>query len=399
VVVHRVDITWRTIAWLLAGLAAILLFQRLWPVVILVVVTLVLVGTLNPLVAWFERRGWRRGLAMTAVFSGLLIGLAGVAAIALPVLASQLMHILSEAPKYQADLIAWLQQRSGTRTLVKAVSDIDLSQAAGVVGRLALAYSEDVIYIIGASFTSLFLAAYLMADRERVRSACYATVPRRFHLRLSRILLNLETIVGGYVRGQLFTSLLMFGFVLGLLGIMRAPNALALAVFAAVTDALPFVGGLLGGAPVILAALTKGPVEAIIALVAMFIYQEIESRVIIPRVYGRVLRLSAAAVLLSLLIGASLLGVLGALLALPVAAALRMIFAELRVAMPGEEIEDTELAMRDEAAEEEYIRLTTGASVSQASQIALEIAVEQRDEGEPPGGGILAEGEERPENE
>jgi hypothetical protein len=55
--------------------------------------------------------------------------------------------------------------------------------------------------------------------------------------------------------------------------------------------------------------------------------------------------------------------------------------------------------MRDEAAEEEYIRLTTGASVSQASQIALEIAVEQRDEGEPPGGGILAEGEERPENE
>jgi hypothetical protein len=164
---------------------------------------------------------------------------------------------------------------------------------------------------------------------------------------------------------------------------MRAPSALALALFAALTDALPFVGGLFGGAPVVLSALARGPVWATVALVAMVIYQEIESRVVIPRVYGRVLRLSSAAVILSLVIGASLLGVLGALLSLPIAAALRMIFGELGVALPGDDSDDSDRRERDAAAEAEYHRLSSGTPADQAAHIALELAEEGRSENEP----------------
>jgi predicted PurR-regulated permease PerM len=381
--IHRVDITGRTIAWLLAGAASIWLFQRLWPVLILLLVTLILVGTLNPLVAGLERHGWGRGLAMAAVFTGLVVGLAAVAAIAAPVLVRQIIQILSEAPRYQSELVDWLRQHPGMRSAARALADVDLTRAAPDVGLWALGYSEDIISITGGAVTALFLAAYLIADRERVRAAAYASVPRRFHLRLSRILLNLEVIVGGYVRGQLITSVLIFVFVLALLAVVGAPNALALAVFAAVTDALPFIGGLLGGAPVVLAALTQGPVWGIVALIAMVLYQEFESRLILPRVYSRVLRLSAAAVIVSLLVGASLLGVLGALLALPIAAALRMIFAELRLALPGEDTGHDERDLRDAAAEEVYVRLSTGASAEEASQIALDLAEELRDDDPP----------------
>ncbi|HKE15203.1 MAG TPA: AI-2E family transporter [Kofleriaceae bacterium] len=380
--VHRVDITGRTILWLLAGLAAVWLVDKLWPVVVLVLITLVLVGTLNPMVVGLERRGWRRGLAIAVVFTGLIVGVGGAVAIALPALVSQVVQILGDAPGYQTDLAAWLRH-ARMPDLANAVADVDLSQVALDIGRVALDRSESIMTITVGAITTLFLAAYLIADHERAVTAAYALAPRRFHLRMARILLRLETIVGGYVRGQIFTSVLMFVFVFALLTCMRAPSALALAVFAALTDALPFVGGLLGGAPVVLSALSRGPIWAIVALAAMVIYQEIESRVIVPRVYGRVLRLSSAAVMLSLVVGTSLLGVLGALLSLPIAAALRMIFGELGVPLPGDDSDDTLRRQRDAEAEAEYHRLSSGTPADEAAHIALELAEEGREQEEP----------------
>src|SRR5262249_60283649 len=95
----------------------------------------------------------------------------------------------------------------------------------------------------------IFLAMYLISGREREQGALFALVPRRYHVRLARIIMNLETIVGGYVRGQVITSILMTIFTFILLSIFGVQGSLALAVFAGLTDILPFIGGLLAGAP------------------------------------------------------------------------------------------------------------------------------------------------------
>jgi hypothetical protein len=110
----------------------------------------------------------------------------------------------------------------------------------------------------------------------------------------------------------------------------------------------------------------------------MIVYQEFESRILVPRVYGRVLRLSAATVIVALLIGGMLLGVLGALLALPVAAALQMIVREMRVEMPGDDTDDQELRRRDEHAEAAYERLSAGAPAQDAAVIASKLAQQIR---------------------
>jgi len=124
----------------------------------------------------------------------------------------------------------------------------------------------------------------------------------------------------------------------------------------------------------VLAALPQGAAIAITVLVAMIVYQEFESRILVPRVYGRVLRLSAAAVIIALLIGGMLLGVLGALLALPVAAGLQMVVREMRVEMPGDDTDDQELRRRDEHAEAAYERLSAGAPARDAAVIASRLA-------------------------
>ena len=171
---------------------------------------------------------------------------------------------------------------------------------------------------------------------------------------------------------MLFRSMGLFTYIL--LKICSVKNPLPLAVFAGVTDILPLIGGILGAIPLLVATLPRGSVMVGTVLVSVVIYQEIENRFIIPRVYGRVLRLPAWALTLALLIGAKLMGVIGALLSLPVAAGVRMILKELRVELPGDGAIDPQLRERDNQVENLYAELTAGAGAQTSAGIALDIA-------------------------
>jgi predicted PurR-regulated permease PerM len=195
-------------------------------------------------------------------------------------------------------------------------------------------------------------------------------------------MLNLETIVGGYIRGQVITSALMAVFVFILLKACGVANALAIAVFAGIADVLPYIGPLLSVGAAVVAALPRGTDVIIIVLVLMLAYETFESRLLIPRIYGRVLRLPSSVILFSLLAGSVLSGVVGALLALPVAAALLMFIEELRVELPGqqEQAADVEIRERDDRGEEEYERRAEGMPAEQAAAIAVEIATDRHKE-------------------
>jgi predicted PurR-regulated permease PerM len=252
----------------------------------------------------------------------------------------------------------------------------------GAIGTTVFAFSVRIFGAAAYGLSALFLGLYIMIDRDRLRGGLFAVVPRSHHIRLSRIMMNLETIVGAYIRGQLVTSALMSTFTYVLLMACGVENALALAVFAGLADVLPYIGAFLSVAPAVLAALARGPVVAVVVLVLMLAYEEFESRVLVPRIYGRALRLPSSVVLFALLAGGTLMGILGALLALPVAAAAMMLIEELRVELPGEQeqLEDTHLREADDRGEEEYERRTEGVGAEKAAAIAVEISVDRRKE-------------------
>jgi predicted PurR-regulated permease PerM len=196
------------------------------------------------------------------------------------------------------------------------------------------------------------------------------------------VLFNLEKIVGGYIRGQVITCALMAAFLFVLLLVCRVPNALALAVFGGVMDVLPYIGPLLTIAPAVFAAYGHGPVIAAVVFAALVLYEEFESRVLVPLVYGRALRLPAAVVFLSLIVGAVLGGIIGVLLALPLAAAILMLIDELRMDLPGqtEQPEDVETRRKDEQDEQEYEQRTEQKPAGKAAAIAVEITKERKQE-------------------
>jgi predicted PurR-regulated permease PerM len=370
----RFEISPRSIAWILATIAGVWLFLQLRAIVVLLVVALVFAGTFNPLVEWMERRGIKRLYALTLLFVALLLATSLLIFLTVPPFFEQLAQIARDAPRHREQLIALLGQRDFTAPLARALQHAGLEQTFTRIENSLVAYTPEALTALGWAVTTLFLSFYLLADGKRMQGTVYAIVPRDYHMRLARILQNLEVIVGGYMRGQLITSVAIGVFTYLLLVICGVPNALSLALFAAVVDVIPFIGGLLATAPAALVALSRGLPTGVVVLLALVLYQEFENRILVPRVYGRALRLAPATVVLALLAGGLLLGVIGALLALPIAAGLQMILAELRVELPGDDSDDRSEQARDAKTEATYERMSAGASAPEAGRIAKNLA-------------------------
>ena len=375
----RWEIAPRSIAWILATIAGVWLFLQLRSLVLLLVVALVFAGTFNPLVEWMERRGIKRLFALTLVFVALVLVTALLIFLTVPPLLEQLAQVVHDAPRHREQLIAVLQQRDVTAPLARALQHAGIEQTLARLETFLVSYSGRVVIGLGWAMTTLFLSFYLLADGKRMQGAVYAVVPRDYHMRLARILHNLEMIVGGYMRGQLITSVAIGVFTYLLLLVCGVPNALSLALFAAVVDVIPFIGGLLATAPAVLSALSVSILTGVVVLALLFTYQELENRVLVPKVYGSVLRLAPTTVVLALLAGGLLLGVIGALLALPIAAGLQMVLQELRVEMPGDNSDDVVGDARDARTEARYEIMSAGATAPEAGQIARKLAHENRD--------------------
>ena len=377
--VVRFELSPRSIAWILATIVGVWLFLQLRAIVLLLVVALVFAGTFNPLVEWMERRGIKRLYALTLLFVALLVATSLLIFLTFPPFLEQLAQIVRDAPHHREQLIALLQQRDFTAPLARALQHAGLEQTFTRIENSLVGYTPEALTALGWAVTTLFLSFYLLADGKRTQGALYAVVPRDYHMRLARILQNLETIVGGYMRGQLITSAAIGIFTYLLLVICGVPNALSIALFASLADVIPFIGGLLATAPAVLVALSKGLPTGLVVLVALFLYQEFENRILVPKVYGHVLRLSSTTVLLALVTGGVLLGVIGALLALPIAAGLQMMLAELRVDLPGDDSDDRTAQARDAKTEATYERMSAGATAPEAGQIAKSLAHDIRE--------------------
>ena len=385
--VIRIELSPRTLIILVVLIPGLWVLDRLLPVLLVLVAALIIVGTMSPAVRWLEDRQMRRGLGIAIVFSGLVLATVLFITMTIPSLIVQATDLLEQEPVLQARLADWLEGFQLTSPLADMLRDLRVGDLITVSVSNAIEFSRSVVATFTYILSSVFLALYIMIDRDRLRGGLFLMVPMSHHIRLSRIMLSLETIVGGYIRGQLITSAGMTLFVFLLLTACGVSNALAIAIFAGAADVLPYIGSLLSIVAVLAGALSRGLTISIVVLALMLAYEELENRLIVPRVYGRALRLPSSVIFFSLLAGTVLSGITGALLSLPVAAALLMLIQELRVELPGqqEQAADVQTRKSDERGEAEYERRAEGMPAEQAAAIAVEISTDRhKEENSPP---------------
>jgi predicted PurR-regulated permease PerM len=372
----RIEIAPITMVLALCLLGAVWVLGQLVPVILVLIGALMIVGTMNPAVQWLERRRIGRGKGIAIVFVALLLVLIAALTLTIPALIAQVTDLVQQEPQLRERLASYLANYRFSAPLADGLRNIQYGELLKASRNELLHASKSLVEVVTYGAAAFFLALYIMIDGERLRGALFAVVPRRHHIRLSRILLSLQTIVGGYLRGQAITCLCMGVFIFALLSACRVPNALAFAAFGAIADVLPFVGIVLTMVPAVLAALAVGQTAAIVVFVLLLAYEEFESRFLIPMVYGRALRLPSSVVFFALLVGGTLYGIMGALLALPMAATIFMIIEELRVELPGEsqDLQDVGKQVQQARAEAEYERRTEGLPAEEAAAIAVQIA-------------------------
>src|SRR2546421_4353738 len=203
----RIEIAPKTVFLVLGVVAGIWLLGQLTTVLSVLIVALVLVGTFDPLVAWLERRGLRRGRSLVLVFVVAALLLAGCVLLMVPPLIAQVLHLIERAPKARGQLVDSLDGYGWARPLVAAIQDLPIDNLSARAGGAMLGYSTKLFEIIGYGVSTLVLSIYLLADPARAKGLVYSVVSRHHHVKLAKILLELKVIVGGYINGSIINLL------------------------------------------------------------------------------------------------------------------------------------------------------------------------------------------------
>ncbi len=374
-VTSRIELPAKTIAKVILTLVIIWLLTKLWTILLLLFIAVLLAAAVSPPVRRIQRLGVPRAGAVAIVFIGLVGFFALILLLVLPSLIDEGRQFAAELPSYVEETQDILKDNPDIYQRIQDAANRG-SANPSVVFSGFLAFSSGLISAVSNAVIVIVLTIYILSDGQRIYAWCIRYLPEKQEDKLRRAIPEVSRVISGYVLGQLITSGLFGIFTFTILSLVGVPQPLFLAILAAFADAIPIAGVIIATIPAVLLALTVSWQAAVIVFVAYMVYQQIENYIIVPRVYRGTLNVSSFAVLISVLVGGQLLGIIGVLLALPIAAAIptiERIWIEEEGGPPGTETWREEIAQSeaeaedvfgDEGAEDERGRQVTPAPAS-----------------------------------
>ena len=300
-------------------------------VLVLVGLALFLAAGLDPAVTWLTNHGLRRWQAVLVTLVVLAGMVAGFLAAAIPPLAAQTTALVNELPKYLhtlQDHNSQIGKLDAQYHLQDRIRNLLQTKGGSLVGGV-LGAGEVVLSTFSSIVIVAVLAIYFLADMPRVKLLAYRLAP---HSRRARVILIGDEIfakVGGFVLGNFVTSVIAgLGTYIWLV-IFGVPYPVLLGLLVAFLDLIPVIGSTIGGAIVTLVALTVSLPVAIATLGFYIAYRLAEDYLVVPRVMGKTVQVPGAVSVVAVLIGGALMGIVGALVAIPAAAALRLFLQEV----------------------------------------------------------------------
>jgi len=305
-------------------------------VIVLILISLFLAAGLNPAVNFFTRRGLSRGASVSAIV-GIVLGFVLLFAfVAIPPIVDQLNLLIKNAPSLVSNLksnhtIDLLNQKYGIIDSLQSKVSSSIHNGQFVISAFGgvLGVGKAVISGVFATLTILILTLYFLASLPSVTKVAYRFVPSSRRQRVTRLSDAIIERIGIFIGGQVTVAAIAGVYILLIGFIIRMPYTPALALLVFICGLIPLVGHILGTAVVTVVALTKSPTIALIAFLAYVIYIQVENYIVMPRIMRRSLEIPGLVTIIAALIGTSLLGLIGGLLAVPIAAAVLLILDEV----------------------------------------------------------------------
>jgi predicted PurR-regulated permease PerM len=316
------------LAWWLGGV-----ILSIGSTLILVLVAAFLAAGLNPIVEWLGRRGLGRSWAVLVVITGVVLAVVLFVVALVPVITDQVSTIVKNAP-------GWVDQLQHNATIQRLDDRYDIlgkAQDALSGGNVGSALFGGVVGVglrllsfLANTFIVVVLMLYFLATLPKVKRSIYRFAPASRRERVSDLGNRIIDNVGAYVSGAFVVAMaagissLIFLFAVGL-----GEYAVALAAVVTLLDVIPMIGATLGAVIVTAIGFATDPQIGLYCLIFYVLYQQFENYVIYPRVMSRSVNLPGSIIVIAALVGAGLLGVIGALLAIPTAAAITLLVKEV----------------------------------------------------------------------
>ena len=322
-------------------LGALFLLWQIRSIIGWAVLALFLAAVLNPAVNWLERRRIKRSLGIVLTYLGVVVGLLLIVGIFVPVVVGEIRDLIDfvvgvvQNPGGATEYLRSLLEQFRLGFLFDTLSE-RLAELPSQLGAWAktLLLSAGGLAISAATFVSalvtiLTLTFFLLLNPEGFMNVGLRLFAEPQRPRVRRLLRQSAAAVSGYITGNLAISFICGVLTFIVLLVLGMPYPAALALLVALLDLIPLVGATLGGALLVVVGFFVSPFTAIILLVYVLVYQQVEGSVLQPMVYSRAVQLNALLIFVAVLVGAALLGIPGALLAIPVAEIIRIVATDL----------------------------------------------------------------------
>ena len=321
-----------TAALIVLGVVALVAFlASIISIVLVVLVAIVFAEGIRPLVDDLHRRRVPRPVGILIVYIAVLAFIAIMVLLLVQPIVSEASSLATNFPAYQKDFLKWFtgveQQFHFNVNIAQQVSTfIDATR------NILLAIGGTIFSII-VDFVLVLVVGFLwLVSSDRLKSFTVDLFPEAHHDLIVDIFREMGFRMGGFLRAVAINSLAL-GLVVGLVcWLLRLPDPVILGIFAGLTAAIPMVGGIIGVIPAVLLGFTISPEYPIVVLVVLMVIQFVDANTVVPMVMNRVVSLPALGVVLALLVGGAIQGLIGAILAVPVAAALQVLL--VRAAVP-----------------------------------------------------------------
>jgi predicted PurR-regulated permease PerM len=310
-----IKIPWSTLLKIICAAALVWLWLQLYQIVLLLAVAILLAVTLNPAVKRIERLGLPRWLGAVIVSVALLALVVGFLWMTWSSLSDQARLLADQIGGRERELMDRLP--GWMRESVRPPSTGDVTSYAAPY---ALSLAQSTTTAIAVALLGFVLMIYLLIEGRETCDWLLAFVPRAQRAKAEKTLVECERVMIAYAVGNTITSIIAFAFTLVVLSWLQVPAALLLALMAGLSDFVPVLGFIVSSIPAILLGLSVSVSVALMVVAAYIFYNTVESYIITPWAYGERLKLSNVAVILAFAAGAEIAGVIGALIALPVAA-------------------------------------------------------------------------------
>lgn len=304
------DVSWRAIAKVLVAFALVWAWMRLWQFAMVIVVAIVIAVALDPLVRSLERHKVPRWLGAAGTVLLIAAAAAGVIAASWVSIREQSQFLVENVTNFYRQI----------RASFPGIERFLPTAEQGGLGTYALTFTRSATNAIGMFVVALVLTVYLLMEWKRTLEWILAFVPQPHRPKVRQTLGEARAAVFSYVVGNALTSLITAVATFVALLALKVPAALMLAIIAGLFDFIPIVGFFLSLGVTAVVAATVSTAALVGVVIFYVVFNAVENYFIAPKIYGRELQVSKLAVLIAVAIGGQLGGVMGALLALPIAA-------------------------------------------------------------------------------